>query len=229
MQPTPPTQSLPERRSRTSFYLAVACLSAIAGLVLGVGGFFGVRALQGSEPAAGGATADGGSPPGGDYGGDPEVLAEAPVGPDEAVAHDVVFPYEPTSSSGRVDVWFRAVDWEATAAVLQANTVNPEPAEGSKYVIVTLEGIHRGEASFRTFAGRWITVTYVDADGTEYRHGSQVPPLFADLVEQEVAAPSDEVLAQAVFEVPEVIDGEGFFVFTPRAAPLREGVWVRAS
>ena len=63
MPQTPPTAPLPDpdatrvvrpRRPRTAFYVTVGCLSVIAGLVLGVGGFVGVRALQGGGAPLGG-------------------------------------------------------------------------------------------------------------------------------------------------------------------------------
>ncbi|QNN82397.1 hypothetical protein H3H54_15540 [Brachybacterium sp. Z12] len=91
---TAPTEQLPERSPRTSFYMTVGCLSVIVGLLLGVGGFFGVRALQD----------DGEATPGQEQGGgggaveepEPQVLDETPVGPDAAVPSGSTFPSAPT-------------------------------------------------------------------------------------------------------------------------------------
>ncbi|MGN7210430.1 hypothetical protein [Brachybacterium paraconglomeratum] len=224
MQPTPPTQPLPEHRPRTSFYVAVAAVSVIAGLLLGVGGFFGIRALQGPpSPGEEEVATEQTVPEGG------EVLAEPPVGPDEAVAHDAVVPFEPTEDSGRVDVRITAVDWDATEEIRETNSLNDEPAEGSKNIMVTFEGVHRGEKPFATYGGHWVDVTYVAADGTEYKNGAQVTPLYDEISQKETAVPTDEILSQQAFVVPEEIRGEGHFVLTLRAGDVQEGIWIRAS
>lgn len=224
MQPTPPTQPLPEHRPRTSFYVAVAAVSVIAGLLLGVGGFFGIRALQGPpSPSEEEVATEQTVPEGG------EVIAEAPVGPDEAVAHDAVVPFEPTEDSGRVDVRITTVDWEATDEIREANSLNDEPAEGSKNVMVTFEGLHRGDEPFAANVGFWLDATYVAADGTEYPSGSQVTPRYDELSRQTTIAPTQVALSQQVFEVPEGIQGEGYFVLTPHAGDVQEGIWLRAS
>ena len=224
MQPTPPTQPLPEHRPRTSFYVAVAAVSVIAGLLLGVGGFFGIRALQ--EPPSPGeeeVATEQAVPEGG------EVLAEAPVGPDEAVAHDAVVPFEPTEDSGHVDVRITAVDWDATEEIRETNSLNDEPAEGMKNIMATFEGVHRGEKPFATYGGHWVDVTYVAADGTEHKNGAQVTPLYDEISQKETAVPTDEILSQQAFVVPEEIRGEGHFVLTLRAGDVQEGIWLRAS
>lgn len=224
MQPTPPTQPLPERRPRTSFYVAVAAVSVIAGLLLGVGGFFGIRALQGPTSSGEEVVATEQSVPEGG-----EVLAEAPIGPDEAVALDAVVPFEPTEDSGRVDVRTTAVDWEATDELREANSLNDEPAEGNKNIMVTFEGLHRGDRPFTTYGGYWIDVTYVASDGTEHLNGAQVTPLYDEISQQETAVPAAEVLSQQAFEVPEGVQGEGHFVLTHRAGDVQEGIWISAS
>src|SRR5699024_2276027 len=88
MHQTPPTVPLSDRSAqrppRTSFYVAVGCLSVIAGLVLGVVGFFGVRAVQGGD----------GPPPTDEVTTEPTVLEEAPVGPDSAIPFGSTYPME---------------------------------------------------------------------------------------------------------------------------------------
>ena len=41
--------------------------------------------------------------------------------------------------------------------------------------------------------------------------------------------PTDEILSQQAFVVPEEILGEGHFVLTLRAGDVQEGIWLRAS
>lgn len=95
------------------------------GAVLGVGGFFGIRALQGPPSSGEEEVATEQTVPEGG-----EVIAEAPVGPDEAVAHDAVVPFEPTEDSGRVDVRITAVDRDATEEIRETNSLNDEPPRG---------------------------------------------------------------------------------------------------
>src|SRR5699024_12596852 len=86
-----------QRRPRTLVYVTVGCLSVIAGLLLGVGGFVGVRALQrGGAPLGGGEGAGAAR--------EPAVLGAAPGGPDPAVALGSTFPIEPTRREAGVAV-----------------------------------------------------------------------------------------------------------------------------
>lgn len=41
--------------------------------------------------------------------------------------------------------------------------------------------------------------------------------------------PTDEILSQQAFVVPEEIQGGGHFVLTQRAGDVQEGIWLRAS
>ncbi|WP_010549181.1 hypothetical protein [Brachybacterium paraconglomeratum] len=67
------------------------------------------------------------------------------------------------------------------------------------------------------------------ADGTEHKNGAQVTPLYDEISQKETAVPTDEILSQQAFVVPEGIRGEGHFVLTPRAGDVQEGIWIRAS
>ncbi len=121
------------------------------------------------------------------------------------------------------------MDWDATEEIRETNSLNDEPAEGMKNIMVTFEGVHRGEKPFATYGGHWVDVTYVAADGTEYKNGAQVTPLYDEISQKETAVPTDEILSQQAFVVPEEIQGEGHFVLTLRAGDVQEGIWLRAS
>lgn len=265
MPQTPPTAPLPDpdatrvvrpRRPRTTFYVTVGCLSVIAGLVLGVGGFVGVRTLQGEgAPLAGGEAGEpagdvpGGASPGG---ADPEevtsgsagpgdpaletggvttpegsatVLEETPVGPEAAVPFGSTIPLRSSHLEGEIEVTFTAMDWDATAEMLETNSLTEEPAEGSKYALLSLEGVYHGEGAV-DWAPSWIRASYVAQDGTEHPRVYRVTPRFDELIEQAGASPGEAFLAELPFEIPEHLDGGGHVVLRDTGQALEEGAWV---
>ena len=226
--PTPPTQPLPQRSSRTPFYVTVGCLSVIAGLVLGVGGFFGVRVLEGGggttvvENGRGDGDGDGAQPT-------PAALEETPVGPASAVPLGSSFPLRSSAFDADVEVTSAAVDWDASAAIMEANSFNAEPEEGNKYVLLTIEGVHRGSSDVSDTYVSWIRTAYVAEDGTEHERAFAVTPHYSELVEQEGVEAGGAFLSEIPFELPEETEGGGHFVLHHDGQTREEGVWLSAS
>lgn len=251
---TAPTQRLPERRPRTGFYAAVGCLSVIAGLLLGVGGFFGVRALQddGGAPVAGehespasagesepaersgsGGEAEGAddepaeqstedaAPPTG------EPLADIPVGREQAVPFGASFPLQPAKVEAEVEVAVTAVDWDATQEILDANSFTAEPGEGRRYVMFTIEGVHRGETPFDGGYAAWIQCAYVGPEDTIHRQVYVVTPRHDEDIEQVGADPGEEFVSELVIEMSDDVDRGGHFVLIDAGQELEEGAWVQ--
>lgn len=244
---TAPTQRLPERRPRTGFYAAVGCLSVIAGLVLGVGGFFGVRALQddGAAPLAGEheSPASDGDPepaePGGAAEDEPaeqstedaaqptgEPLADIPVGREQAVPFGTPFPLHPAKVEDEVEVAVTAVDWDATQEILDANSFTAEPGEGRRYVMFTIEGVHRGETPFDGGYAAWIQCAYAGPEDTLHRQVYVVTPRHDEDIEQVGADPGEEFVSELVIEMSEDVDRGGHFVLIDAGQELEEGAWI---
>lgn len=213
---TAATAPLPPHRPRTSFYVAVGCLSIIAGLVLGVGGFFGVRALQG----------DGGEPVVEE---EPAVLEETPVGPEAAVPFGTTFPIHSQALDGDVDATFVDLDWDASAEIAEANSLNEPPQSGNKYILLTLEGVYHGDGTPDPVLGAWMDATYVAEDGTEIDRVHVVTPHYSEMVESAGAADGETFRAEMPFEIPEDIEGGGHIVLHRGLQDVDEGVWVEAS
>ena len=244
---TAPTQRLPERRPRTGFYAAVGCLSVIAGLLLGVGGFFGVRALQddGGAPVAGEheSPASDGDPepaePGGAAEDEPaeqstedaaqptgEPLADIPVGREQAVPFGTPFPLHPAKVEDEVEVAVTAVDWDATQEILDANSFTEEPGEGRRYVMFTLEGVHHGETPFDGGYAAWIQCAYVGPEDTIHRQVYVVTPRHDEDIEQVGADPGEEFVSELVIEMSDDVDRGGHFVLIDAGQELEEGAWI---
>ena len=250
---TAPTQRLPERRPRTGFYAAVGCLSVIAGLLLGVGGFFGVRALQddGGAPVAGEhespASAgesepaerswSGGEAEGAD--GEPaeqstedaalptgEPLADIPVGREQAVPFGASFPLQPAKVEAEVEVAVTAVDWDATQEILDANSFTEEPGEGRRYVMFTIEGVHRGETPFDGGYAAWIQCAYAGPEDTLHRQVYVVTPRHDEDIEQVGADPGEEFVSELVIELSDDVPRGGHLVLFDAGQELEEGAWI---
>jgi len=247
-QPTPTTRRLPERRSRTPFYTVVACSSLVLGLMLGIGGFFGVRAIQG-DPARptdgttadgtstnGGSSSDGESSEGGDSG-EPtateiatasETLTEAPTGKGEAVGIGTAVRMEQPLQGIPVDMRISGVDWDATDELHDANTFNEAPKAGEKYVLVTLDGVNRGSRTLDASSAYWLSVSYVAPDGTEYRSASLVTPRYSESSQQKSIDAGDTFFGEYTIPVPEDVDPAGHFVLLSSINAVEDGVWIRA-
>lgn len=248
-QPTPTTRRLPERRSRTPFYTAVACSSLVLGLLLGVGGFFGVRTLQGDpvRPTDGtSATADGTSTDGASTDGDSstdgssgeptateiatasETVTETPAGKDEAVDIGTAVRMEQPLQGIPVDMRISTVDWDATDELHDANTFNEAPKAGDKYVLVTLTGVNRGSRTLDASSVYWLSVSYVAPDGTEYRSTSLVTPRYSESSQQKSIDVGDTFFGEYTIPVPEDVDPAGHFVLLSSINAVEDGVWIRA-
>src|SRR5699024_1327269 len=226
MQQTPPTVPLPDRsaqrRPRTSFYVTVGCLSVIAGLLLGVGDFVGVRALQGGGAPLGGGESAGAAP-------GPAMLAEAPVGPDSAVPLGSTFPIESTLLAGEVGVTPAAVDWDATDAIHEANAYNETPEAGNKYILLTVEGVYHGDGFEEWRAGSWLDVVYVAEDGTRYDRAFRVTPRHEELIGQKGVDEDGGFLSEYCFEVPADLEAGGHFVLDEYVIDIDSGSWIEAA
>lgn len=226
MHQTPPTVPLPDpsaqRRPRTSFYVTVGCLSVVLGLVLGVGGFFGVRALQGDD---GPPTTDGQST---EPTPEPTVLDQTPVGQDSAVPLGSTFPIESTMLDGEVDMTPTTVDWDASDEIREANSYNDPPEAGSKYILLTVEGIYHGDGFEQWGAGSWLDIRYVAEDGTEYDRVFRVTPRHHELIGEEGVAEDGSFLSEYCFEVPEGLEGGGHFVVDDFILDIDSGAWIEA-
>lgn len=225
---TATTEPLPARAPRTSFYLTVGCLSVIAGLVLGVGGFVGVRAIQ---DGGGASIAEGDSDGGGEDDAEvtPPVFDEIPVGAEDAVPFGSIFPVHSTTLGADVEVTATAMDWDATSEILEANSLNLVPEEGSKYVMLTLEGVYRGDTDYAAESQMWIRAIYVAEDGTEHRRSFVVTPYFDQVVEQAGVAAGGTFLSVLDFELPEEIESGGHFVLLDDLQGPEDGAWMEAS
>lgn len=231
MYQTPPTVPLPDRsamrRPRTSFYAAVGCLSVIAGLLLGVGGFFGVRALQ----DGGGATvAEGEGGEGTPTTKGPTVLDETPVGSDSAVPLGSTFPIDSSALEGEVEVTLAAVDWDATAEMHEANSYNEEPQAGTKYILLSVDGVYLGDGYEGSSGSTWVDVAYVAEDGTGYERAFLVMPGYEDLLGQKGVAADGSFFSQYCFEVPADLEPGGHFVFDDYVpGGVNAGAWAEAA
>lgn len=226
---TAPTELLPARAPRTSFFLTVGCLSVIAGLVLGLGGFFGVRALQ---DWGGTSIAEGGSDGGGDGQGaetTPPTFDEIPVGLEGAVPFGSTFPVHSTTLGADVEVTATAMDWEATSAIREANSLNLEPEEGSRYVMLTVEGVYHGESDYPASVQSWMRVVYIAEDGTEHSRAYVVTPHYDDLLAQSGVDAGGTFLSELAFELPAEIEGGGHFVLLDDLQMTEDGAWMAAS
>lgn len=206
------------RSSRTSFYVSIGCVAVILGLVLGVGGFFGVRAVTGGDPTQS-ATSD--------PGGTGESLESAPAGKGAAVPLGTSFPVvSPDEYVGEVQVAVTEMDWDATAEVAEANEYNDAPGAGEKYMTTTLEATFHGEGTLSTTF--WVSVTYVAEDGTEYGDSYAVTPLDTQLPWE--VADGTSFSQQTAFLIPEDAPEGGHIVLTPTSgADLATGTWVTAA
>lgn len=206
------------RSSRTSFYVSIGCVAVILGLVLGVGGFFGVRAVTGGDPTQSATT---------DPGGTGESLESAPAGKGAAVPLGTSFPVvSPDEYVGEVQVAVTEMDWDATAEVAEANEYNDPPGSGEKYMTTTLEATFHGEGTLSTTF--WVSVTYVAEDGTEYGDSYAITPLDTQLPWE--VADGTSFSQQTAFLIPEDAPEGGHIVLTPTSgADLATGTWVTAA
>lgn len=226
---TAPTEPLPQRAPRTTFFLTVGCLSVIAGLVLGVGGFFGVRALQ--DPSGTTVTA-GGSDGGGDGQGaesTPSTFDEIPVGPDEVVPFGSTFPVHSEVLGGDAEVTATAMDWDATPEILDANSLTLEPEEGNRYVMVTFEGTFHGTSDFAPDSTAWVRAIFIADDGTEYGRAFVPTPQYSELVEQSGVVAGGSFRSELAFELPAEIESGGHLVLLDALQSPEDGVWMATS
>lgn len=215
-----PTQVRSGSGSRSPFYLTVGCASVILGLILGVGGFFGVRAVtdEPTEPPTTGPSSQTT---------DPEAVETAPIGRNASLPLGTTFPYvAPDKFPGTAEMALTEVDWDATDELVAASEFNEEPESGSKYIMVTAEVTYRGNGKLTPFD--WIGLRYVDADGGEHSRAYLLTELDAEIPDE--VADGESFQEAFVFQVPEEATEGGHFVILPGYTHgLDEGVWVDAA
>lgn len=211
----PPGAATPQPRSRTPFLLAVGCLSVISGLLLGVGGFFGVRALQGE-----------GAPPVAEEEA-PTTLSEIPAGPEAAVPMGSTMPLRSEALGGEVELTVSEVDWAADEEIQEANALSADADPGMKYILLTMEGTYHGEGVAEPTVMVWIDAAYVDEGGAEHPRSFVPTPGYVEDVEQVAVADGDTIRSEIVFEVPESVEGDGHFVLMDAGQSLTEGAWIQ--
>ena len=212
--PGAPTRMQSGSGSRSPFSLTVGCASVILGLVLGIGGFFSVRAVTDvpTEPAARET---------------PTVLETAPVGRSAAIPLGTTFPYvAPDSFPGEAEIAVTEVDGDATEEVAAASESNGAPDPGTTYIEVLVDVAYHGDGVPETFS--WIEVQYVGPDGgnlsrtfvvTEQTGG--VPVEVAD---------GESFQESFVFTLPQDAPENGHFVITDDAqSGMGERTWIEAA
>ncbi|WP_193103696.1 hypothetical protein [Brachybacterium sp. FME24] len=202
------TQAQATRPSRKPFYLSVGCASVILGLILGIGGFFGVRTITAPRES-------------------PSAVASIPVGEGAPVPLGTTFPFtSPEQFPGEAEVTVTEIDWDASTAVTEASDINEPPPEGEKYVLATADVTYRGDGTLRTLL--WANMVYVAADGTEYPQDHVTAPSQGE-VPAEVSEGngfSDEF----TFLVPTDVPQDGHFVLIPDfGLDVDKGAWVAAT
>lgn len=275
--PTPPTQPLrasddatrvrpdsagdtrthpddPPRRGQLRFYSGVACGSLLLALVIGIGGFLGLRQLGGESgpaPAASSTAAgsgDEGTQPGQSGGGSPEVgaadgtdeadgaddgreaddgtdMPEIPTGAQDAQPAGTTVPFDASDSQGYLEVTFGEVVWDADAVIAEANIFNDPAAEDNRYLMVTLEASYRGSGSFTAYV--WAKFEYVAEDGTVHPHRRIVTPNHVSGGHGQIRD-GEDFTEEIVFEVPADAPEGGQFVIADPSAATEEGTWVDA-
>lgn len=211
MPQTPRSAPLTERaapqRPRYGFFAAVGCLSAIAGLLLGVGGFFAVRALD-----------DG-----------PTVLEQTPLGPDSSIPLGTTFPMELSCLDIEVELTPSTVDWDAAPELKEANSGNRGPEAGNRLILFTVEGRHPGGAVEGDPDTTCLWVWYVAEDGTEYKQDIMVTPRFTEDLDQGGMAADGTFFTEIVLEVPEQSEAGGHLVIRSGPGEVGGGTWVDAA
>lgn len=213
-----PTRMQSGSGSRSPFYLTVGCASVILGLILGIGGFFGVRAVTG-EPTE--------TPTTGPSSPTVTTLETAPAGRDASIPLGTTFPYAaPDKFPGTAEMALTEVDWDATDELLAASEFNEEPEPGSKYIMVTAEVTYRGDGELSPFD--WIGLRYVDADGGEHPRAYLLTELDAEIPAE--VADGESFQEAFVVQVPQDATEGGHVVVVPDYTHgLDEGIWIDAA
>ena len=103
---------------------------------------------------------------------------------DAPLAPNTMFTLE-DGSGGTVDVTVGTVNWDATKAVMDANSFNQEPTADETYIVVPVKLTYHGDGSFTPLFG--VSVDYVSASGNTFS--------------------ADGVTAKSRVEVGELFDG----------------------
>lgn len=254
---TAETQQLPpQERGRLPFYSAVACGSLVLALVIGIGGFLGVRSLSAgpSGPPVASDTRSGtpeqqSSPDDPDGGGrgdadaspdhdsdddagdnadaDPDgEMPETPTGSEQAQPQGATIAFDAAEAEGYVEVAFGEVTWDADEVIAEANMFNDPPREGHRYLMVALEATYRGNGTFHAYV--WASFEYVAEDGSVHPHTRLVTPNHESGGHGQIRD-GDAFSEEIVFEVPDDTAEGGHFVLNGFSQPTEDGTWVDAA
>ena len=148
------------------------------------------------------------------------------MGREQAVPFGTPFPLHPAKVEDEVEVAVTAVDWDATQEILDANSFTEEPGEGRRYVMFTIEGVHRGETPFDGGYAAWIQCAYAGPEDTLHRQVYVVTPRHDEDIEQVGADPGEEFVSELVIELSDDVPRGGHLVLFDAGQELEEGAWV---
>src|SRR5699024_1707241 len=89
---------------------------------------------------------------------------EVPTGAQQAQPQGTTVPFDAPDAPGHLEVTFGEVSWDVDDLIAETNLFNDPPAEGNRYLMVTLEASYRGSGSFSAYV--WARLEYVAEDGT---------------------------------------------------------------
>lgn len=152
----------------------------------------------------------------------------APAG-DAGTSRENPLPKDSTvsleSEGGTTSVTLGEVNWDANAAIAEANQFNEPAPEGQTYVIVPVTVSYAGSGSITP----WLeaSITFVAADGRSYDQSFVV--LDNDLMMQGDLYDGGTVTGNIAFLVPQESVGSGVFAIQPLISYSTDQVFVSAA
>lgn len=125
---------------------------------------------------------------------------------------------------GEFDVSFGAVNWDATDAIMGANSLNEPPAEGNVYVTVPVTLTYRGDDSVLPLLA--LSVTYVAGSGNTFTLSSAVTESSSEALSE--IYDGGNVTFDIPFEIPQDQVQNGSFTVRALFDFMGEDVWVVA-
>lgn len=222
---TAETQQLPpQERGRLPFYSAVACGSLVLAVVIGIGGFLGVRSLSaGPSDAPVASDTSAGTPaqesdPSGE---EPEI----PTGSERAQPQGAPVLYDVAEAEGHVEITVGEVTWDADEVIAEANMFNDPPRADHRYLMVALEVTYRGDGAFHAYV--WASFEFVADDGSVHPHTRLVTPNYVSGGHGQLRD-GDTISEEIVFEVPVDTAEGGHVVINGFSQPTEDGTWIEA-
>src|SRR5699024_3879400 len=100
---------------------------------------------------------------------------------------------------------------------------------GTKYILLTIEGVYHGDGFEEWRASTWLDAVYVAEDGTQYDRIHLVTPHYDQVLSQAGPAEDGSFLSEYSFEVPQDVEGGGHFVLDEYVMDINAGVWIEAA